>query len=51
MKRISVIIPTYNEDEGLEEFLEQFDRQTLPRREFELIVVDGDSTDRTREIA
>jgi glycosyltransferase involved in cell wall biosynthesis len=51
MKRISVIVPTYNEDAGLEEFLRQFDRQTLPRREFELIVVDGDSTDGTRDIA
>ena len=51
MKRISVIVPTYNEDEGLEEFLKQFERQTLPRTDFELIVVDGDSADRTREIA
>ncbi|MCJ2563860.1 MAG: glycosyltransferase family 2 protein, partial [Candidatus Thermoplasmatota archaeon] len=51
MKRISVIVPTYNEDEGLEEFLKQFEKQTLPRGNFELIVVDGDSTDGTREIA
>lgn len=51
MKRISVIVPTYNEDEGLEEFLKQFEKQTLPRGNFELIVVDGDSTDGTRETA
>ncbi|MFQ6106545.1 MAG: glycosyltransferase [Thermoplasmata archaeon] len=51
MKRISVVVPTYNEDKGLEGFLKQFEKQTLPREEFELIVVDGESTDRTREIA
>ena len=51
MKKISIIVPTYNEDEGLEEFLKQFEKQTLPRGNFELIVVDGDSTDGTREIA
>ena len=51
MKRISVVIPTFNEDKGLEGFLEQFDRQTLPRELFELIIVDGNSTDKTRDIA
>lgn len=51
MKRISVVIPTFNEDKGLEGFLKQFDKQTLPRELFELIIVDGNSTDRTREIA
>lgn len=51
MKRITVVIPTYNEERGLEQFLRQFEEQTLPRDEFEIIVVDGDSKDRTREIA
>ncbi len=49
--KISVIVPTYNEAKGIEGFLGQFERQTLPRSEYEIIVVDGDSTDGTREIA
>ncbi len=49
--KISVIVPTYQEEKGLEAFLRQFERQTLPRSEFEIIVVDGGSKDRTVEIA
>jgi len=49
--KISVVIPTYNEEKGLEKFLKQFNRQTLPRNEIEIIIVDGDSTDKTRQIA
>ncbi len=49
--KVSVIVPTYNEEKGLEAFLRRFEGQTLPRSEFEIIVVDGDSKDRTREIA
>ncbi|HUX98036.1 MAG TPA: glycosyltransferase [Candidatus Deferrimicrobium sp.] len=49
--KITVVVPTYNEEKGLEKFLKQFKRQTLPRSEFELIIVDGNSSDRTREIA
>ncbi len=51
MVQVSVVIPTYNEESGLEAFLSQFASQTLPREDFEIIVVDGDSTDATREIA
>jgi len=49
--KISVVIPTYNEEKGLERFLRQFNKQTMPRDEFEIIIVDGNSTDRTRQIA
>ncbi len=49
--RVSVVVPTFHEEAGIEAFLEQFDEQTLPRSEYEVIVVDGGSTDRTREIA
>lgn len=49
--KISVVVPTYQEGKGIEAFLRQFEGQTLPRGEFETIVVDGDSTDGTREIA
>jgi glycosyltransferase involved in cell wall biosynthesis len=51
MKRISVIVPTFEEERSIERFLNQFQNQTIPRSEFEIVVVDGDSKDRTREIA
>jgi glycosyltransferase involved in cell wall biosynthesis len=49
--KVSVIVPTYQEAKGIESFLRQFERQTLPRAEFELIVVDGGSRDGTQDIA
>jgi glycosyltransferase involved in cell wall biosynthesis len=51
MKRISVVVPTYEEEKSIESFLRQFENQTIPRPDFEIIVVDGDSKDRTRMIA
>ncbi len=51
MVEISVIIPTYNEEKGIEATLKSLSEQTLPRSEYEIIVVDGNSTDRTREVA
>ena len=49
--RVSVVVPTFHEEAGIEGFLRQFEDQTLPRSEFEVIVVDGGSADATREIA
>jgi glycosyltransferase involved in cell wall biosynthesis len=49
MKKISVIIPTLNEERYLRATLQDLARQTF--RDFELIVKDGRSTDRTVEIA
>ncbi len=49
--KVSVVVPTYQEAAGIEAFLRQFDRQTLPRSEFELIVVDGGSRDDTADLA
>ncbi|HTD81132.1 MAG TPA: glycosyltransferase [Thermoplasmata archaeon] len=49
--RVSVVVPTFHEEAGIEAFLRQFDEQTLARSEFEVILVDGGSGDRTREIA
>ena len=46
--KLSVIIPTYNEEEHLEEFLNSFLNQTNKR--FEIIVVDDHSTDNTLKI-
>ncbi len=48
---ISVIIPTYNEEASITTCLESLCHQTLDRDEYELIVVDGHSKDRTCELA
>ena len=49
--KVSVVVPAYHEEAGIEGFLRQFERQTLPRSEFEVLVIDGGSTDRTRDLA
>jgi len=49
--RISVVIPTYNEEKNIGRILFKLNHQTIPRQEYELIIVDGASNDRTREIA
>jgi glycosyltransferase involved in cell wall biosynthesis len=48
---ISVVIPTYNEQENIAQSLVSLRHQTIPRSEYEILVVDGGSTDQTREIA
>ena len=48
---ISVIIPAYNEEATIQRCLSALSNQTVPRNSYELIVVDGNSSDRTREIA
>ncbi len=49
--RISVIIPALDEEKYIERCLKSIIRQDLPRESYEIIVVDGGSRDRTREIA
>jgi glycosyltransferase involved in cell wall biosynthesis len=51
MLRASVIIPTRDRAERLECCLESLTRQTLPRDEFEVLVIDNGSTDSTPEVA
>ncbi len=48
--RASVIIATYNSCDLLAETLRQLVRQTIPADEFEVIVGDDGSTDRTAEV-
>jgi len=48
---ISVVIPSFNEEERIERCLASLVKQDFPRNEYEIIVVDGGSKDRTREIA
>jgi glycosyltransferase involved in cell wall biosynthesis len=48
---ISVIVPSFNEEANIATCLDSLSHQTVPRDQYEIIVVDGDSRDRTREIA
>ena len=47
MSKVSIIIPTYNEESCIEEVLERVER--LNPSPFEVLLVDGGSTDCTRE--
>ncbi len=47
---ISVVIPTLNEEKGIEKTLDRL-KKSLQELDYEIIVVDGGSTDDTREIA
>jgi glycosyltransferase involved in cell wall biosynthesis len=51
MLEISVIVPTYNEEKNIERCLKALCNQTFPRKKYEIIVVDGQSKDRTVKIA
>jgi glycosyltransferase involved in cell wall biosynthesis len=48
---ISVIIPTYNEEENIAQCLVSLTHQTVPRYEYEIIIVDGGSKDASCTIA
>jgi glycosyltransferase involved in cell wall biosynthesis len=48
--KASVVIPTYNRCDLLRDTLHQLTRQTLPTGEFEVIVSDDGSTDRTEDV-
>lgn len=47
--KISVVVRTYNESKHLGELLDKLDRQTY--QNYEVVLVDSESTDNTREIA
>lgn len=48
---VSVIITTKNEEENISNCLKSIRNQTYPQEKLEVIVVDNDSTDKTKEIA
>lgn len=48
---ISVIITTKNEEKNIENCLGSIENQSYPQDKIEIIVVDNDSTDKTKEIA
>ena len=47
----SVIVPTYNEEKYIEQCLQSILRQNINRADFEIIVSDGASSDKTHTIA
>lgn len=49
--KLSVVVPTRNRADLLEAFLSSLAGQTLPRDQWEVIVVDNGSTDGTAEVA
>lgn len=51
MKLISVVIAAYNEEENLPSCLQSLKDQDFQKDNFEIIVVDNNSTDKTAEIA
>jgi glycosyltransferase involved in cell wall biosynthesis len=46
----SIVIPMRNEEKYIERCLDSVLANTVPHEQFEIIVVDGDSTDRSREL-
>ncbi|MCI8375996.1 MAG: glycosyltransferase [Lachnospiraceae bacterium] len=53
MKTISILIPTYNEEENVEPLTEAIRkelREELPEYDYEIVFIDNDSRDKTREI-
>ena len=53
MKKISVLVPTYNEEENvglLSDAIENEFKQSLPDYVYEIVFIDNDSKDATREI-
>jgi len=48
---ISVVIPVYNESKNIIKCLEAFKNQTIAQDKFEIIIVDGASTDNTIKLA
>lgn len=48
---ISIVVPTFNEEKNIKRCLKALTNQTIPRDQIEIIVVDGNSNDHTREIA
>ncbi|ELZ46334.1 glycosyltransferase AglI [Halorubrum coriense DSM 10284] len=47
---VSVVVPVYNDPDGIEATLDALRRQTAPGERYEVIVVDNGSTDETRDV-
>lgn len=51
LPKVSIVIPTYNSEEYIDACLRSISKQDYPKNKLEVLVVDGGSTDNTREIA
>jgi glycosyltransferase involved in cell wall biosynthesis len=49
--KISVVIPTYNEEINIGKCIKSLLKQTIPKKDYEIIVVDGGSRDNTKKIS
>jgi|Wag4MinimDraft_11_1082651.scaffolds.fasta_scaffold02752_2 glycosyltransferase involved in cell wall biosynthesis len=47
LPKISVIVPVLNEEKYIKELLESINQQNYPKKQIELIIIDGNSTDNT----
>lgn len=47
---VAIVIPTLNEERFIERCLDSVISQTFPFKEMDVMVVDGGSSDKTREI-
>ena len=50
MRRVSVVVPTYNRSARLKALIKSLEAQTLPREQFDVIVVDDCSPDDTQAV-
>ena len=53
MKRISIVVPCYNEEENvvaMADAIRAMFRESLPNYRYELIFIDNDSADSTRDL-
>lgn len=49
--KISVVIPAFNEEKLIAKCITAVKNQTFPKEEYEILVIDNNSTDKTAEIA
>lgn len=49
--KLSIILPTYNNEKTLGECLNSLTKQNFPKNKYEILVIDGGSSDKTIEIA
>ncbi len=47
---ISIIVPAYNEEENIQECIEALIDQDYPKKDYEIVIVDDCSTDKTHDI-
>lgn len=47
---VSIIVPCYNEESTIAGLIQAIDEQTFPSNQMEVIIADGLSTDRTRQV-